>query len=138
MLNVGPRGNDGAENHQTEGEEGHVGDGATKPEDLTVGDQNDGQVLEDGIDGDGQELEGLGAGVDHADQQKGNREPYQRERTMLVKILIVAPDCKIDWNRGEYHTLLGLVGVEVTVGNQTHRLARLDGKDTDNGLLTNN
>lgn len=78
MLDVGPGGNDGAENHQTEGEEGHVGDGATEPEDLTIRNQNDGQVLEDGVDGDGEELEGLGAGVDHADQQKRNGEPYPR------------------------------------------------------------
>ncbi len=78
MLDVGPGGDDGAENHQAEGEEGHVGDRATEPEDLTIGDQNDGQVLEDGVDGDGEELEGLGAGVDHADQQKRNGEPYPR------------------------------------------------------------
>lgn len=75
MLDVGPGGDDGAENHQAEGEKGHVGDRATEPEDLTIGDQNDGQILEDSVDGDGEELEGLGAGVDHADQQKGNGEP---------------------------------------------------------------
>lgn len=34
----------------------------------------------------------------------------------------------------ESHTLLGLIGAKVTVGDQTHRLARLDGNDTHNGL----
>jgi hypothetical protein len=88
VLNVGPSGDDGAENHQTEGEEGHVGDGATEPEDLTIGDQDNGQVLEDGIDGDGEELEGLGAGVDHADQQESDGEPYQRRKiTCQLKFL---------------------------------------------------
>jgi hypothetical protein len=88
MLNVGPGGDNGAENHQAEGKESHVGDGATEPEDLTIGDEDDGQVLEDGVDGDGEELESLGAGVDHADQQKGNREPYQgRKKTCQLNFL---------------------------------------------------
>lgn len=80
VLDVGPGGDDGAENHQAEGEEGHVGDRATEPEDLTVGDQDNSQVLEDSVDGDGEELEGLGTGVDHADQQEGDGEPYQRRK----------------------------------------------------------
>ena len=81
VLDVGPSGNDRTEDHQTKGEQGHASDRAAKPEDLTVRDEDDGQVLEDGIHGDRKELEGLGAGVDHADQQKSNGEPYIRGRS---------------------------------------------------------
>ena len=77
MLNVCPSCNDGAEDHQTEGEESHGCNGATKPEHLTVRDQDDGQVLEDGVDGDREELERPGTCVDHTDEEESNREPCQ-------------------------------------------------------------
>lgn len=75
MLNVGPSRNDGAEDHQSEGEQGHGGDGAAEPEHLTVGDQDDGQVLEDGVDGNREVFERPGTGVDHADEEESNGEP---------------------------------------------------------------
>ena len=74
-LDIGPSSNDGTEDHQTEGEQSHGGDAAAEPEDLTVGDDNDGQVLEDGVHGNGEELERLGAGIDHAHEQQRDREP---------------------------------------------------------------
>ncbi len=67
VLDICPGGDDGAENHEAEGEEGHSRNGAAEPEDFAVGDQDDGQVLEDGVDGNGEELKGFGTGVDHAD-----------------------------------------------------------------------
>jgi hypothetical protein len=69
VLDISPGGNQGAEDHQTEGEQGQISDGATEPEDLSIGDQDDGQILEDRVNGNGEELESLGAGVDHADQE---------------------------------------------------------------------
>lgn len=75
VLDISPSGDERAENHQAEGEEGQVGDRATKPEDLSVGNQDDGQVLEDRVDGDGEELKSLGSGVDHADQEQRDGEP---------------------------------------------------------------
>jgi len=75
VLDVRPGGNQGTEHHKAEGEESQRGDRATEPKDLAVSDQDNSQVLEDGIDGDRKELKGLGAGVDHADQQKSDREP---------------------------------------------------------------
>jgi hypothetical protein len=68
MLDISPGSNDGTQHHEAEGEERHAGDGAAEPEDLAIGDQDDGQVLEDGVDGDGEEAEGPGGGVDHADE----------------------------------------------------------------------
>lgn len=76
-LDISPRSNDRAEHHQAERQQGHRGNLATKPEDLAVCNDNDGQVLEDRVDGDGEELERLGARVDHADEEDGNRVPYK-------------------------------------------------------------
>ena len=67
-LDVGPGGNDGAEHHEAEGEECQRRDAAAEPQNLAVGDGDDGQVLEYGVDGHRQELERLGARVDHADK----------------------------------------------------------------------
>lgn len=75
MLDVSPGGDDGGEDHEAEGEEGGWGDGAAKPEDLSVCDNDDGQVLKDGVDWDGEELEGLSGGVDHADEEEGDWKP---------------------------------------------------------------
>ena len=76
VLDVGPRGDDGAEDHEAEGEERHGGHRAAEPEHLAIRDEDDGQVLEDGVDGDGQEFERPGAGVDHADEEERDGEPY--------------------------------------------------------------
>lgn len=83
VLNVGPGGDDGAENHQTEGEQGHGGDRATEPEDLSICNQDDCKVLEDGVYGDREELESPGAGVDHANEEERNGEPCFRSDNAL-------------------------------------------------------
>ena len=75
VLNICPSCDDGAEDHQSEGEESHWCDRATEPEHLTVCDQDDGQVLEDSIDGDREELERPSTCVDHADEEESNGEP---------------------------------------------------------------
>jgi hypothetical protein len=76
MLDIRPSGNDGAHDHQAEGEESHMCDGASEPKHLSIGDQDDCQVLEDGVDGDREELEGPGARVDHADEEERDGEPW--------------------------------------------------------------
>lgn len=76
MLNIGPSSNNRTGDHQSEREQSQTGDSrTTKPEDLSVGDQDDGQVLEDGVDGNREKLQSLGTGEDHADKEKSNREP---------------------------------------------------------------
>ena len=76
MLDVGPCCDDRGEDHQAEGEERHAGHAAAEPKHLAVGDQDDGQVLEDGVDWDGKELNGFAAGVDHSDQKERDGEPW--------------------------------------------------------------
>nr|POE97733.1 hypothetical protein CFP56_79220 [Quercus suber] len=94
VLDIPPRGDHAAHDHQTKGQQGHRGDAATKPEHLAVRDLDYGQVLEDGVDGDAEELQGFGGGVDHADEEDGDGSPFA-----------------------------GLIGVEVAVGDETHGLA---------------
>lgn len=122
VLDVGPGGNQGGKHHQTEREEGHAGDAAAKPENLAICDENDGQVLEDGVDRDGQELEGLGRGVDHADQKERDGEPCGD-----LSVIEIGRFSK-------RHTFLGLICVEVSVGNDTCGLARLNCNDADHAL----
>jgi hypothetical protein len=102
---VSPCRNDGAEDHKAEAQQGHACDGSAEPQHLAVCDQDDGQVLEDGVDGDAQELQRLAAGVDHADQQEGDGEPFPR-----------------------------LVGVEVAELCNAHGLECLDCYDADDAL----
>ena len=103
---VGPCGNNGAEDHETEAEQGHAGDGAAEPEHLAVGDEDDCHVLEDGVNGNAKVLKRLAAGVDHANEQQGDGEPLAR-----------------------------LVGVEVAEFGKAHDLEDLDYADADNALF---
>jgi hypothetical protein len=103
--NVRPRSNDGAKDHEAEAQQGHACDGSAEPQHLAVCDQDDGQVLEDGVDGNAEELQGLAAGVNHADQQKGDGEPFSR-----------------------------LVGVEVAELCNAHGLECLNCDDADDAL----
>lgn len=105
MADVGPCGDDGGQNHQPEGEERHAGDCAAEPQHLTVRDQDDGQVLKDGVHGDGEVFDGPSGGVDHADEQKGNGKPF-----------------------------LCFVRVEVAVGDYAHALEGFDCDYADRGL----
>lgn len=75
MLNVCPSCNNGTKNHQAEGEEGHRCDRTAEPEHLAVCDQDDGQILEDGIDGDREKLERPGTCVDHTDEKESDGKP---------------------------------------------------------------
>lgn len=75
VLDIGPGSNERGEDHKTKGEKGHATDAAAEPKDLAVCDQDDCQVLEDGVDRDGQELESLGTSVDHANEEEGDGEP---------------------------------------------------------------
>ena len=77
VLDVCPGRNDGTEDHQSEREERHWCDCTAKPEHLSVCDQDDGQVLEDGVDGNRKVLERPGTGVDHADEKDGDGEPWR-------------------------------------------------------------
>jgi len=86
VLDVCPRGNDGRENHETKGEEGDSSDVAAEPQNLAVCDQDDGQVLENGVDGNGQVLQGLGRGVDHADEEERDGEPLLRFIAVEVSV----------------------------------------------------
>lgn len=75
VLNVCPGRDDGAEDHQSERKERHWRDSTTEPENLSVCDQNDGKVLENGVDGNREELEGPGTRVDHTDEKKRDGKP---------------------------------------------------------------
>ena len=68
-----------------------------EPQHLAVRDEDNRQILEDSVHRNTQELEGLCRGVDHADKEEGDGEPFAR-----------------------------LVGVEVAEGDDAHRLTRLD------------
>lgn len=76
MFYIGPCGDDGAEHHQTKGEKGKTRHRTTEPQHLSVRNEDDSQVLEDGVNGDREELKRLGTGVDHTNQKQSNREPY--------------------------------------------------------------
>ena len=75
MLDVRPRSDDGAHHHQPEGDQGQTRDRASEPKHLAIRDEDDGKVLEDGVDRDREELKSLASSVDHSDQEEGNREP---------------------------------------------------------------
>lgn len=127
VCDIGPRSNDRAENHQAEGEKSHGRDGTAEPEDLTVGNEDDSQVLEDGIDGNREELKSLCAGVDHANKEERDGEPYyQRDLVHCVKMVDEIVDVIL--------TFPGLILAEVTVSDKFRRLASLNGDDTDNRL----
>jgi len=48
-LDISPRSNDGAEHHEAERQQKQRSDVAAEPPDLTIGDDDDGQVLEDSV-----------------------------------------------------------------------------------------
>lgn len=76
MLDIGPSSNNGTDNHQTEREQSETSDSRTaEPENLSVSDQNDSQVFEDGVDGNREELQSLGARENHSNKEKSNGEP---------------------------------------------------------------
>ena len=76
MLNIRPGRNDRAGNHQSEGKEGHWRDGTSEPQNLSICDQDDCEILEYSVNRDREELKRLGAGVNHADEKEGDGKPY--------------------------------------------------------------
>jgi hypothetical protein len=84
VLNISPRSHDGAEHHQTEREQGQGRDGAAEPEHFSIRNYDDCQVLEDGVDGDREELEGPGARIDHADEEERDGEPCRGISTVCA------------------------------------------------------
>jgi hypothetical protein len=66
MFDVGPRGNDRAQNHKSEGKQSEASNGPTEPEHLSVGDEDDRQILENGVYRDREKLKRFGARIDHS------------------------------------------------------------------------
>jgi hypothetical protein len=102
---ISPRGNNRAHNHEAKGEKSHASDLAAKPKNLAVCNEDNGQVLEDGVDGNAQELDGPGTRVDHANEQQRYGEPFP---------------C--------------LVCVEIPICDETGGFGGLDGSDADDRL----
>ena len=75
MLDISPSSNYRAENHKPECEKSGCCDASSEPQNLSICSDNDGQVLEDRVDRDREELKGFGAGIDHTDEEKGDGEP---------------------------------------------------------------
>ena len=69
VLNICPGSDDRAKDHQAEREKSHSCHRAAKPQDLTVGNQYDRQILEDSVDWNRKVLEGLGASINHNDER---------------------------------------------------------------------
>jgi len=72
VLNICPGSDDGAKDHETKREQGHTRHDIAKDELLAVGNKDDGQVLEDGIDWNGEISQRFRGCVDHANQEDGN------------------------------------------------------------------
>lgn len=77
MLNIRPSSNDRAENHKSEGKKGRGCDASSEPQNFSVCNDNDGQILEDCVDWDGKELERFSTGIDHTNEEKGNGKPCE-------------------------------------------------------------
>ena len=56
VVNIGPGGDDRGTDHEEERDEREPSDVPAEPDDFTVGDQDDGQVFKDRVDGDREEL----------------------------------------------------------------------------------
>jgi hypothetical protein len=76
MLNICPSSNHRAKNHESEREECRGRNASSEPQDFSVCNDNDGQVLENRVNRDGKELERFRAGIDHTNEKKGDWEPY--------------------------------------------------------------
>lgn len=70
MADIRPRGDNRAQNHKAKRKQGHSSDGAAKPEDLTVRNENNCKVLEDCVDWDREKFESFGSGINHANEEK--------------------------------------------------------------------
>lgn len=75
VVCISPGSHDRTQDHKPEGKEGEGSNAASKPQNFAIGNDNDGQILENGVHGNREILEGLGACVDHADEEEGDGEP---------------------------------------------------------------
>lgn len=75
-TDIGPGTDDRTQYHESKRQERETGHGTPEPENLAVGNEDDGQVFEDGVGWDGDVLEGFGGGKDHDDQETGYGRPY--------------------------------------------------------------
>ena len=75
MLNIRPCCNYGTQDNKTKGEECQSCHGSTEPQYLSIGGDYDGQVLENGEDGNGEVLKSFCASIDHSDQKEGDGKP---------------------------------------------------------------
>ena len=123
MFDIGPRGDDGAEHHQTKGEKGKTRHRTTEPQHLSVRNEDDSQVLEDGVNGDREELKRLGAGVNHTDQKQSNREPYVTGHMLDNSFPAFAFALTPGVCASGTHTLSRLVRIEITELNKPCGLA---------------
>lgn len=105
MRNISPGSDDTTGNHESKGEESHSTNRSSKPQHLAVCDEDNGQVLEDGVYGNAEELQRFDRSVDHANEEKRDGKP-----------------------------LAGLIGVEVAVCDEPHGFACCNGYYADNGL----
>jgi hypothetical protein len=65
---IGPRRDDRAQDHEAEGKQSHGCDLATKLQHSATRNNNNSQILEDGVDWNRQKLESFVAGVNYADE----------------------------------------------------------------------
>lgn len=96
MLDVCPSRDDRTQDHESEGEKGHWCDRAAEPKNLAVCDQDNRQILEDGVDGNRQKFESFCTGIDHSDEEYGYWEPcQQRQSLFLLRFsLFLLPSCE--------------------------------------------
>ena len=109
MLNIRPGGNHTTQHHEPEAEQGHARHAAAEPQHLAVRDEDDGQVLEDGVDGDAEVLQGFEGGVDHADEEEGDGEPFAR----FVRIEIAVFDEAHGFAGGDGEDAHGVLGIHL-------------------------
>lgn len=122
VLDVCPGGDDGAQNHQAKREEGHWRDGASEPQNFAVRDQDDSQVFENSVYGNGEELERPSARVNHADEKQRNGEPWKVSTWLEARMYPAHP------------TFLCLVTVEVAVCDDSSTFANRNCRNANNGL----
>ena len=72
---VRPGSNDGRQDHQGKGEESEHGHASSEPNDLAICNEDNGKILEDGVDGNVEVLECLGSSPDRENKQGRDGSP---------------------------------------------------------------
>src|SRR2546421_10074083 len=84
MLDACPRRDDGTQADESKGEKSQWCDRAAEPKNLAVCDQDNRQILEDGVDGNRQIFESFCTGIDHSDEEYGYWEPCQQRQSLCL------------------------------------------------------